>query len=149
MFQQRLPFAALVIGVGLLLLSWFWPALVGGRRAWTKTDAEQLQESVAEYHKLKYEYQSALVEATQMSPTTQSSATDDASRTVDQRRYARAKDVVERFAQAEERYRGFNAKLEQAKSGGQGAAKAMQWIGIGTIAVGILGYFSMRTHSGS
>lgn len=132
----------ILFGTALVLGSWVWPSLVGGRRAWSEEEAVQLQNSVNDLHQLRFEYGELLKNGTPNAPTASQNPL------IDGKANSSAKSdlatTAEKIAAAEERNRGLNAKLEQAKSGGQGTAAAMQWVGIGAVLIGILGYFSMR-----
>jgi hypothetical protein len=149
MSRSHLPIIALLIGMALFVCSWLWPFFVGGRHAWSDSDAAQYQQAAAQLHELTYLYGVAVQQATQgeQAKAGNQSVSPDPIPTLDTAgvRYAEVKSLADRLAQVKERYNGLHAKLTSAQTAGWAAAGVMRWVGIVVIAIGALGYFSMRS----
>jgi hypothetical protein len=144
MSRTYFPAAAVLIGFVLLVGSWIWPSLVGGRHAWSDSDAAQYQQAAAQFHDLTYKYGAALQQAEQ----SDKSSLTPVQETADSRNvsgpYTEVKNLADQLAQVKERYEGLSAKLNSAQNGGLAAANVMRWVGIGAIVIGAVGFYAER-----
>ena len=115
-------------GVGLLVLSWFWPSFVGGRRNWSDEQANAFDQAVADVHRLGHEMGDAQ-EAARLRASQGSTQAADAQ--VDR--------AVAEYNAAKKRYDEARSALDEARGRGQGAAIIMRWSGIALVAIAICG----------
>lgn len=146
MTTSRLPVLFIAIGVLLVAASLVWPYVVGGRRAWSEQDAEQYEQSRVELHSLREQFGKVL-QGNSSGGTDGLTATSNPAGAPQQDAAGNAKlrEVTDRIAQAEERFKGLEAKLNKAQSDGYATAELMRWIGVGVLSVGVLGFYSARS----
>jgi hypothetical protein len=145
---------AVVIGLILLIVAWFWPSVQSGRRYWSDEQAKQYADTLAELHRLS----GAVAESQQTPPNKGSSANPqigvansrlsnsavngipiDPSTATEERLAAQLEAVKQRYATE-------RAELDSARSHGQNVAIAMRWIGAVLIIAGAVGTLAARTH---
>jgi hypothetical protein len=144
-----------ILGMGLLAASWFWPDISGHNQTWSEQQAQSFLQARSDLHRLTYESaqsqdmskpettrgnpQSPLAEL-QLSKAAQTGASvDPASASADR--------ITSELASAKERYQRERTALDEARAHGQGAATVMRWLGLGLAAAGLFGLLAVRSHS--
>ncbi len=123
--------SALVIGGALLVVvSFVWPALVGGRNAWSDKQAKEHAELSAEGHHLRH--------AQAEGPAGHDKTHPSKSAKEKQKEYEAAREKVDR------RFAEVNADLRSAQNRGATTALVLRILGVVCTVVGGAGYFALR-----
>jgi hypothetical protein len=107
----RLVWCLLVLGLGLLALSWIWPVVAGGGPGWNQQQAEEHAHAAADLH----QRQGAAEHGQQPDP--------------------------QALESARQRYNASDARLQAAQQRGAGIATLLRWTGIIFALSGLAGYF--------
>lgn len=141
-----------LVGVALLIMSWFWAGLMGGRQNWSEEQAKEYADTLADVHRLSG--QLAAEQAAQSRAGNGSSqATQADARLADSTAKGKGIDpstattdrVASELEAAKARNQQLRTALDTARTGGQGAAMAMRWLGICLAAVGAISLLSARS----
>jgi hypothetical protein len=146
MAKSSLPTIFVLAGIVLLGVSWILPTLVGGRRAWTEEDAKQFAEINAERHQARTEYGAALERLPPAAAKAAEEATGgNAGGAINNPAGAKLRATSERVVRADDRYRVLEARLQRAQAGGLTAADVLKWIGVVSVAIGAIGYYTTQS----
>ncbi|HEY2826064.1 MAG TPA: hypothetical protein VGJ04_00565 [Pirellulales bacterium] len=149
---------SVLLGLTLVVISFFWPSIVGGRRNWSDAQAKDYTNTLAAMHRLNGEVAEArqqlaqppnargnsrtrITESRLATATALSAPVDPATASPD--RLATELEVVQ------QRYAKQQAALDAARSHGQNAALVMRWLGLGLAAAGAIGLLSFQSRRGN
>jgi hypothetical protein len=128
MNDKRLPAKLIAVAAVLMLSSLLWPKLVGGRRAYTETDAINYQKASADLHDKLHAHQGH--------------AHDDHSH--DNNKSASSADADAVLQAAKDQFNQAVAKRDSAVTRGQTTAAVMKWLAILAAASGVIVYLVQR-----
>lgn len=142
--MRTIFFSAVVLGAVLVVVSFFWPTLVGGKRHWSPEQANQYQIAAGNLHCLTFEVENAK-ELVKQTPDGQKRFADSkladatASKTPVDPIAATPDRMANEYAKAKQEYERQKDALDAARSYGEGVALAMRWIGALLSAGGVGG----------
>ncbi len=129
MSTEQLPRNLLVLGAFLVLASFVWPPLVGGRRAYTEEDAKEYQQASMNLHAQQHTH--GATDARKM-------------RGPNGERDGHAQPNEADLKAAQERFAEVQEQRDAALTRGQGTAAVFRWLGILFAAGGGIAFFVNR-----
>lgn len=133
MRTTHLLLGLVALGAFLLVISFFLPSMVGGKRAWTEKQAIEHAKSSATLHRLKHEQGHAMPHPPEEGPEHADPAAEKAKA---------APQVTEAdVEEAQANYNRTSGELRWAQSPFQGMATLLQWSGAICVLGGATGYF--------
>lgn len=142
-----------LVGVALLVMSWFWTGLMGGgRQNWSEEQAKEYADTLADVHRLSGQLaaeqlaqtrpgngnsQAVQADARLAESTAKGKGIDPSTATADR--------VASELEATKARNQKLRAALDTARTGGQGAATVMRWLGICLAVVGAISLLSARS----
>lgn len=138
---------AILAGVLLFSLSFFWPTLVGGKRVWSDQQAKDYADTLADLHRLSGQADQAKQMAKQAAEPKAASQLFVDSQLAESARTGAEIDpataTLERLDseldRTKQRAKALRAQLDDARSYGSGTAVVIRWIGVLLAVAGVLG----------
>ena len=127
MKPSQIAIALIAVGIVFGVMSLLWPAAVGEKRAYTQEDAVEYQQASLELHNQLHAH----------GPTD-----DESGESAHDHDHGPKDDAAVKAAQA--RMDAIEATRDAAINRGQSAAGAFKWLGILTLAGGIITHFATR-----
>jgi hypothetical protein len=150
MKMRGLGIIFVLVGIALLIMSWFWTGLTSGRQNWSEEQAKEYADTLADVHRLSGQLaaeqlaqarpgnsQAAQADARLADSTAKGKEIDPATATADR--------VASELEATKARNQQLREALDMARTGGQGAATVMRWLGICLAVVGAISLLSARS----
>ena len=125
-----------VVGVCLVVLSFFWQGIVGGRTAWSDEKAQKHADLSAKLHAKRGEGHHAAEQAAVEAKRSGSAAKHPVEKEPE-KSGSSLEEYKERFAQS-------SVELQRAQNRGQTTALVFRWLGAVCTVIGGAGYFVLR-----
>ncbi len=126
MKPSQIVVTLIAMGIVFGILSLVWPAAVGGKRAYSDADALEYRQASLELHNQAHAH----------GPTDHGSGSDAG--------HAHDHDEVAQHKAAQERMDAIEAVRDAAINKGQSTAGVFKWLGVLTLAGGIITHFATR-----